>query len=470
MNPRNRGPGDPGPGDHGPRDARPGGRPDRRSHGGAQGGRPPVRSREAGPLPTLPVHAGVARVVLRPGAATPVLAGHPWVFSGAIAHLVPAPDTERIEAGQACAVLDPHGRWLGYGYVNPDSQISVRVLEPGADGLAPRQVPALDDLVRARLQQATALRAALGLPGPLTDAYRLVNAEGDGLPGLVVDRFADGAVVQASTAGAWRWRTAVAQWLRGPGGCAWVLVRVPHDVHPSEGLAGDTVQADGDVPDSVRVRHNGLQLLVEPQGGQKTGMYCDQREAHRRVAELVRPGSFVLDAYCHAGGFGLHAARAGAGRVLGVDASLRVVELANAHAALNGLDTYRADCEDAVLTLRHYAESAADAPRPDLIVVDPPKFATRGAVVEDALRKYFHLNATAVRALAADGWLVSCSCSGLVAREAFLRMLAQAAREAGRRATIVDVLGPAPDHPVAPAHAEGNYLKTALVRVTPKDL
>ncbi|MSP90648.1 MAG: class I SAM-dependent rRNA methyltransferase [Myxococcales bacterium] len=432
--------------------------------------RPPVRSREAGPLPTLPTLAGVARAVLRPGAATPVLAGHPWVFSGAIAHLVAAPEAQRIDAGQACAVLDPHGRWLGFGYVNPDSQISVRVLEPGSDGLEPRRVPALDDLVRARLQRAADLRRALGLPGPETDAYRLANAEGDGLPGLVVDRFADGAVVQASTAGAWRWRAGVVAWLRGTAGCAWVLVRVPHDVHPSEGLVGDTLEAHGDVPESVRVHHNGLLLMVEPRGGQKTGMYCDQRAAHRRVADLVRPGSFVLDAYCHTGGFGLHAARAGAGRVLGIDASLRAVELANTHAALNGLDAYRADCEDAVLTLRHYAESASDAPRPDVVVVDPPKFATRGAVVDDALRKYLSLNALAMRALAEDGWLATCSCSGLVTREAFLRMLAQAAREAGRRATIVDVLGPAPDHPVAPAHAEGNYLKTALVRVTARDV
>lgn len=411
----------------------------------------------------LPVWPGVTSIVLRPGTATPPLAGHPWVFSGAIAHIVAGPGASD-EPGAACALFDQHARYLGAGYWNKNSQIAVRLLAMGIDGLEPADFPDLAKLARTRVAAAFRLRTDLGLPGQETDAFRLVNSEGDLLPGAVIDRYADGAVVQISTAGAWRLRGVLVEAVQAAG-ARWCLVRVPIDIHPSEGLLGGTSEVHGEVPEMVTVRHNGLSLRVEPAGGQKTGMYCDQRDNHKRVAELAK-GRFVVDAFCHAGGFGLHAARAGAERVLCVDASQRAVDLTLQHAADNHLKL-EAQCNDAVLVLRQLAAEPEDQ-RPTLIIVDPPKYATRAAALEQAIRKYQALNAVAMQALRPGGWLVSCSCSGLVDPETFLRALGQAAQQAGVAIQLAELRGAAADHPTAPAHAEGRYLKVAICRVVPR--
>lgn len=416
----------------------------------------------AGPLPPhLPQWPGAASVVLRPGTATPPLAGHPWVFSGAIAHVVMA-DGSEPERGGPCALFDQHARYLGFGYLNRDSQIAVRLLAMGSDGLEPLDLPDLETLACERLRQAHALRQALGLPSADTNAFRLVNSEGDFLPGVTIDWYGNGAVLQVSTAGAWRLRTALVRSLTELG-AAWVLVRVPQDIHPSEGLQASTQEGHGAVPDEVQVLHNGLRLRVEPASGQKTGMYCDQRDNHQRVGLLAR-GRFVVDAFCHAGGFGLHAARGGATRVMAVDASQRAVDLALQHADDNGLQL-EVQCNDAVLALRQLAGLGA-AERPQLVIVDPPKYATKGAALDQALRKYLSLNIVAMQAVQPGGLLVTCSCSGLVEPEAFLRMLGQAAQQAGVAVQLLELRGPSADHPSAPAHAEGRYLKVAICRIT----
>ena len=403
-------------------------------------------------------------IVLRPGTATPILSGHPWIFSGAIAHVLPPSGTE-IVAGQACAVFDPHGRYLGFGCYNAQSQIAVRVVEPGLDGLEPAAIPSASALVRSRLDQAVRLRADLGLPGALTNAYRLVNSEGDGLPGVIIDRFADGAVLQISSAGAALWQPHLVRLLLEAYGCAWVHVRVPTDIHPSEGLIGGNSENHGEVPTEVAVRHNGLALRVEPAGGQKTGMYCDQRDNHARVAEFAK-GRFVLDTYSNSGGFGLHAARAGASKVVCVDASQRAADLVLAHRADNHLPQVEAQAADAIHVLRHYADLPPEGERPSLVIVDPPKFVARAAALEQGLKKYTHVFTVAMQAVATDGLLVACSCSGLVDRQTFLRLLGQAAHNAGRSVQLLELRSAAADHPVAPAHAEGHYLKVAICRIS----
>jgi 23S rRNA (cytosine1962-C5)-methyltransferase len=425
------------------------------------------RDRTAAPLPShVPTWPGVVSLVLRPGTATPVLAGHPWIFSGAIAHVVPAPGEGSPTPGQACAVFDPHARFLGHGYCNLNSQIAIRVVEAGLDGLEPERIPSARELLQVRLARAAKLRRDLQLPSAETDAFRLVNSEGDQLPGLTIDRYADGAVVQASTAGASRWLPDVVDLLRKEHGCAWVLTRVPQDVHPAEGLEGGNAQMHGEVPVQVQVRHNGLTLRVEPAGGQKTGMYVDQRENHVRAAKLAK-GRFVLDTFSHAGGFGLHAARAGAAKVVCVDASQRAVDLAMQHAEDNDLHL-EALAADAVHILRNYADLPPEdqTGRPSLVIVDPPKLASRAGALDQALKKYTHINTLAMQAVAEDGFLVTCSCSGLVDRQAFLRMLGQAAHNAGRSVQLLALDGAGADHPVAPAHPEGQYLKVAFCRVT----
>jgi 23S rRNA (cytosine1962-C5)-methyltransferase len=459
-----------------PDHARPGnraqgqGHPDSRGRPDAMIGKaPPRRPRQdAAPLPAnLAKYPGAASVVLRPGTSTPVLAGHPWIFSGAVAHVV-THDGQPPVAGMPCAVFDPHGRFLGHGTYNPASQIAVRVVEPGLDGLEPQKLPDTCTLVRARLKRAAELRAQVGLPSAETTAYRMVNSEGDGMPGLMIDRYGDGAVVAVSSAGADRWLPHLVEALQGEHGCAWVLARVPTDIHPSEGLVGGRVNAYGDVPLVVEVQHNGLKMRVEPAAGQKTGMYIDQRDNHKLVGGLAK-GRFVLDAFSHTGGFGLHCARQGAKRVVCVDASQRAVDLVLAHAEDNGLMSVEAECADAVHVLRHYAELEDEGAKPSLVVVDPPKFATRTAAVEQALKKYGHVNQLAMQAVQPGGLLVTCSCSGLVDRQAFLRMLAQAAHAAGRVVQLLDLRGAGMDHPVAPAHPEGAYLKVAVLRVTVRE-
>ena len=418
----------------------------------------------------IPRIAGVTSVVLQPGKITPVLAGHPWVYSGAIARTLPPLGLDEGEVavpGGPCIVFDPAGRYLGFGHYNVASQITVRVVAVSAeDEEAPKRLPTVGRLVRDRLDRAIALRRDLGLPGPADDAYRLVNSEGDGLPGIVVDCFGDGAVVSISTAGGWLWRSAVVAALTEPKGAAraWVLVRVAGDCHPSEGLMAGLHESHGAVPDRVSVRHAGVEMGVDPQG-QKTGMFLDQRDNRVAVAQLAR-GRFVVDAYCHTGGFGLTCASAGARKVLCVDASLPAIEQVRGHADRLGVsDRLRAEQGDAIHVLQSFADQTDDNERPSLVIVDPPKFATRADVISDALRKYTHLNRLAMEALVDDGWLVSCSCSGRVSEQDFLRMLALAARRAGRSLTLVELRGAARDHPVSPAHPEARYLKVAFCRV-----
>ncbi len=434
-------------------------------------GRPPPRKgHSAGPRPKadpvplpghLPTWPQAVSIVLRPGMATPVLAGHPWLFSGAIAHVVPGPDTA-VEPGVRCGVFDPYARWLGLGYYNPQSQIAVRLVAHGRDVLEPQQLPTLEQIAAERVTAAASLRRDLGLPSTDTTAFRLTNADGDLLPGCTVDQYGDGAVVQVTSAGIWRVRAAIVAALRELG-LRWVCVRVPSDIHPSEGLPAGSQEPHGAMPAEVEVRLGGVRFVVEPGAGQKTGLYCDQRENHLAVAALAKD-RFVVDAFCHVGGFGLQAAKAGARQVLCIDASQRAVDAVLRHAELNDLPV-QAQCGEAIHALRAFADGP-DADKPDIVIVDPPKFATKAAALDGAVHKYQALNAVAVAAVKDGGWLVSCSCSGLLEPPAFVRMIALAAQQAGRTVQLLALRGASADHPTAPAHAEGRYLKVAILRVT----
>lgn len=435
-------------------------------HGpGRQSDPPPARRPKESVTLQRPALAEAWTAVVAPNAVNLVTVGHPWLYSGALAAL-DAPTGGDHEPGGLALVLGPDGRPLAVGQCNPQSQIAIRLLGRLSGDVAPSSLPSLATLVQERLERAAALRRALGRPAPDRTAWRLINAEGDLLPGLTIDRVADGASVLVSTAGARRMVEAAAEWLLGSGGCAWVSARVAGDAHPSEALPAGTLLQRGDVPAEVEVVHAGARYLVDPLGGQKGGIYTDQLDNHTAVAALAQ-GRFVVDAYCHHGGFGIHAARAGARRVLAIDASQRAVEATVAAAARSGVaDRVEAVCGDAIHLLGDLAMGlGAEAGAPELIIVDPPKFVTRADVLEDGLRKYTHLNATAMAALAPGGLLVTCSCSGRVDRVAFLRMLGHAARRAGRELQLLELRGAAADHPTAPVHAEAQYLKVAICRV-----
>lgn len=413
-----------------------------------------------------------AKVVLKRGRANPVWHGHPWIYSGAV---------ERTEGpsepGGLVAVCDSEGRLLGRGLANARSQIVVRMLTQRAEPLdADRpdaDVPeeeALRALIARRLRHAAELRRSLGLPSAETNAFRLVNAEGDALPGLIIDRYADVAAVQFTTLGMKRNEVAVYDG----------LMALPEGLRPTsvvevaaggfaqvEGFTSRTRAVRGPLAESaeehsapvVVCREAGIELEVEPLSGQKTGMFLDQRENRLRLGRRCA-GARVLDVYSYAGGFALQALRHGAVSATCVDSSARALQRARAHAERNGLQPLETVEADAF----RFLEGATPYSY-EVVVVDPPKFARAHKDLEAALKGYRRLNALALNAVAPGGFLASCSCSQLVDQESFERMLAGAAVDAGRRVTVLEVASQGPDHPVPPAFPEGRYLKFVLLAV-----
>lgn len=402
-------------------------------------------------------------VLLRPGRARPFWHGNPVVFSGAVARLLGEPGP-----GDLVEVRDDGGRTIGHGFYNPASQYRVRLMRLEREREVPLEVPGL---LRARLAAARRLREAIDLPSALTDCYRLANSEGDLASGLTVDVYGNVAVVQAGALWVQRHDEAVADAVRSAlGPQTEVVRRVSEAVRRQEGMEpapaappvapGEAPGRAGAAADDparsapVTVQEEGLNFLVDPRAGQKTGFYLDQRD-NRALVRKLAGGRRVLDAFCYTGGFSLNAAAGGATEVLGVDSSGPAIALARSNAARNGLEA-RLEEGDAQEALR-------DSPgRWDLVVCDPPRLAAGRRSLGPALERYRHLNRAAVAALAPGGLLLTCSCSGAVSREAFLAVLREAATEAGRRLAILGCRGAAGDHPVNPAYPEGEYLKCFL--------
>ena len=387
-----------------------------------------------------------ARVVLKKGRARPLWFGHPWVYANAVDRL-----EGQAEPGATVSLVDHDGRFIGRGLFNPRSQIPVRLLtrqdEPIDAGFFSRQIAA-----------AVALRARLGLPSATTTAYRLVNSEGDDLPGLVVDVFGDALSVQITALGMAQRRAdlfdALEQALQ-PASLYEVAAASYADL---EGFSAQTRVARGESRTRVPCLEDGIRLEAEPLSGQKTGLFLDQRPNRVRVGQLAR-GARVLDVYSYAGGFALQAARGGAAEVTAVDSSARAVARIEAHAAANQL-AVRAVEADAF----RYLETAT--PRSyDLVVIDPPKFARARKDLDAARKGYERLNALALGACAPGAILVTCSCSQNVEPDEFERILAAGAKQAGRRVRVLERSGTGPDHPLPPAFTEGQYLKVLFAHV-----
>lgn len=387
-----------------------------------------------------------ARVVLKKGRARPLWFGHPWVYANAI---------EKVEGeaqpGDAVSLVDDNGRLIGRGYYNPRSQIPVR--------LASRTDEALDaNFLRGRIARAKAMRARLGLPSERTTIYRLVNSEGDDLPGLVVDIYGDAAVVQITTLGMSERRAAIFDALEAELGSKTIFEVSPAAYAELEGFAAGSRVARGGSRATVSGLEDGITLDVEPLGGQKTGMFIDQRETRMRVGALAK-GARVLDCYAYAGGFGLQAARGGAKSVTAVDSSARAVARVEAHAKANGAEIGAVEAD-----VFRYLETAT--PRAfDLVVIDPPKFARARKDLEAARKGYERLNALAMQACAPGAVLVTCSCSQNVDADTFERIVAAGAKHSGRQVQVFERRGAAADHPLPPAFTEGQYLKVLLCYV-----
>jgi 23S rRNA (cytosine1962-C5)-methyltransferase len=387
-----------------------------------------------------------ARVVLRRGRARPLWFGHPWVYGNAVDRL-----EGQAEPGDAVAVSDHDGRFIGRGIWNPRSQIPVRLLT--------RTDEPLDRAFLAkRLQQARARRARVGLPAESTNAYRLVNSEGDDLPGLVVDLFGEAAVVQVTTLGMAARREILFE-LISELTAAPILFEVAATSYAEvEGFVAQSRVVRGRAATQVSCREDGIALEVEPLSGQKTGMFLDQRPNRIRVGQLAR-GARVLDTYSYAGGFALQAARGGAVEVVAVDSSARAVARVEAHAAGNGLSVKAVEA-DAFRFLETVTPRSFD-----LVVIDPPKFARARKDLEAARKGYERLNALALGACAPGAILVTCSCSQNVNATEFERIVAAGAKQANRQVRVLERGGPGADHPLPPGFEEGQYLKVLFAHV-----
>jgi 23S rRNA (cytosine1962-C5)-methyltransferase len=387
-----------------------------------------------------------ARVFLRQGRSRPLWFGHPWVYENAI---------DRVEGdagpGDIVSLTDHDGRLIGRGFYNPRSQIPVRLCTRG-------DAPVDAAFFRARVAGARALRTRLGLPSAATTIYRLINSEGDDLPGLVVDIFGDAAVAQITTLGIAQRKAEIYDAIEAELGLRTIFESSPAGYAELEGFTAASRVARGESRPTVGGVEDGIRLEVEPLSGQKTGMFIDQRETRMRVGQLAR-GARVLDCYAYAGGFGLQAARGGARSVVAVDSSPRAITRIESHAAANGvsIDAVEAD-------VFRFLETTT--PRSfDLLVIDPPKFARAMKDVEAARKGYERLNALALGAAAPGAVLVTCSCSQNVDAEDFERIVAAAAKQAGRRVRVFERRGPASDHPLPPGFSEGQYLKVLLLYV-----
>lgn len=353
-----------------------------------------------------------------------------------------------IRAGEPVAVRTSDSAFVGRAFYNPRSVIAARILDREEKG------PPVD---RAwffrRIQSALALRReALGLEG-ITNAYRVVHAEGDELGALMIDRFADVAVIEVGSRGMFEHVEGIESCVRELLGVDRVVVRADKKVEEIEGFrAFDRRAADVE----CEIFEHDLRFRVQCSRGHKTGFFVDQREARREVAQLAR-GRHVLDLCCYTGGFSLAAARGGAKSVRGVDLDEEAIAVARENGRLNSLDVSfeHADAFDA---LRAGA-------RADLIVLDPPKLASSPRELGRARAKSIDFNALALEALQPGGLLLTFSCTGLFSSEDFLHHLREASVRAGRPARVLRVTGQPPDHPVHLDCPEGRYLSGVLLEV-----
>jgi 23S rRNA (cytosine1962-C5)-methyltransferase len=380
-------------------------------------------------------------------------AGHLWVFSNEV-DVEHTPLTS-FEPGEPVQIQDGRGTPVGTGYVNPRSLICARLVSrrPGQE---------LDGaLLRQRLESALALRERVyGAAGPF---YRLAFGEGDGLPGLVVDRFGDVLVAQITTAGMERVRDDIVAELARLTRPAGILLRNDTGSRELEGLPLYVETAHGTVPDRVEIRENGARFLVPLTGGQKTGWFYDHRDNRARLGRYAGGGR-VLDVFSYAGGWGIQAALAGAREVVCVDSSAAALRALGESAALNsvegGVSTLQDDAFDALRDLHAAGE------RFDLVVLDPPAFVKRRKDLKQGEKAYERINRLALDLLGDEGVLVSASCSFHLSRDALLGAVLHASRDAGRELQILEEGHQAPDHPIHPAIPETAYLKAFFARVT----
>jgi 23S rRNA (cytosine1962-C5)-methyltransferase len=383
---------------------------------------------------------------LKPGKDRPVRFGHPWIFSGALRELDHA-----TPPGTVVRVCAADGETLATGYVNPRCPIAVRVLALGDVAIDGR-------FLTARVASALELRRRVIAHD--TDAYRLINGEGDGLPGVVVDLYAGVMVLQLLTAGAESLREMLLDALRSVIAPRGIYERSAGSVRTAEGLAARRTLVAGDVPEQIEIREYGRRFVVHPHAGQKTGLFLDQRDNRALVARLAA-GRRVLDGFAYSGGFAVHAGAGGAAQVIAVERSRDAAESIRRNWDLNQLAAERIHIEQGDVN-QYLRDTQHEF---DLLVLDPPALIKQRKDVARGARAYKDLHLWALRHAVPGALLVTFSCSQHVDRELFRKIVLGAAVDARRSLQLIHHLGPAPDHPVALGHPEGEYLHGLLLRV-----
>jgi 23S rRNA (cytosine1962-C5)-methyltransferase len=422
-------------------------------------------------------------IILKTGREKSLQRRHPWIFSGAI---------ERVDgvpvSGDTLPVRDDTGNFLAWVAYNPDSQITARVWSW-------REEENIDaGFFHRRITNALAARHTLNLAHD-SNGMRLIHAESDGLPGLIVDRYGDVLVIQIGSAGPERWRDTIADILQELCKPVCIYERSDSDSRGLEGLEQRNGVLRGALPDNVEVIEHGLRFMVDVAAGQKTGFYLDQRD-NRALTETLAQDKDVLNCFCYTGGFSLYALRGGAKSVLSIDASADALRIAAENVTRNGLDVAASTrcCEasgagDAAphsLLPEELTPTSKNAGRAewldadvfqalrtlrdqnrkfDLIILDPPKFAPTAAFAEKAARGYKDINLLAFKLLRPGGLLCTYSCSGGISEDLFQKIIAGAALDAGVDAQIVHHLHASADHPVLLSFPEGAYLKGLVLRV-----
>lgn len=391
-------------------------------------------------------------VQLKPGREKSLLRRHPWIFSGAVDEIRGSPS-----GGETVEVHSASGEFLALGAYSPKSQIRIRVWSWQKDQVIGPQ------FFRARLERSLAARQAL-IDSDQTNALRLVHGESDGLPGLVVDRYADTLVVQCLSMGIEHWRGLLFDLLAELTGVDSVFERSDVEIRRLEGLPIRMGLVSGSEPPiPLTIFENELNFLVDIKTGHKTGFYLDQRANRNRVGGFAH-GRDVLDCFSYSGGFTLSALAGGAKSVLAVDTSSNALSLARENLALNGMRQDRVNFEEG--NVFQVLRSLRDQGRSfDLIVLDPPKFAPTLSQAKHAARGYKDINLLSFKLLRPGGLLATFSCSGGISADLFQKIVAGAALDAGVEAQILERLHQGSDHPVALNFPEGAYLKGLLVRV-----
>jgi len=392
-----------------------------------------------------------AYVRLKPGREKSLLRHHPWVFSGAIQEI-----SSDIASGETVRVLDANGQFLAWGAYSPASQINIRVWS------WQKEEEIDESFFLSRITKAIQSRMDL-IGSPATDSVRLIHAESDGLPGLIVDQYAGNLVVQFLSAGVEYWRSTIIELIIQSSGIQNIYERSDADVRQLENLPIRQGIVHGSPPSEVLIHEHGIKYQVDLESGHKTGFYLDQR-ANRKLLRSLSKDRDILDCFCYTGGFSLNALAGGAASVLAVDSSPEALRLAERNRLLNELpdkniDWMQGDVFQVLRKLRDQARSF------DLIVLDPPKFAPTSAQAQRAARGYKDINLLAFKLLRPGGSLMTFSCSGGVDTQLFQKIVAGASLDADIDAQIYAHLFQDSDHPVSLNFPEGTYLKGLFLKI-----